>query len=323
MAIKTINGILKPDSSKTSEEFNTQIKNACDQAETIDTNDYVGLVFNLRDKRIDFIPSTNISNTFGVNDTVIVAGSESETLDPYIRDNGIPSTVGGASAGTTFNGTVSDALDKILYPYVKPTFTTFYLNGQNATLEVGDKIVAGTKTFTWTSTTSSNIKTNSISILSGTDVLASSIANDGNEQLSLISDIIKNTATTHTFYLNAQDTQNNPVTKQYVVNWRWKIYFGSSDKETLISNDVNNFQNTQLITSRAGTYLTNSNGYKWVCYPTTFGLATKFEDTNTGFSIAMEQPTILSVTNSFGVSSDYYCYRTTNIMANTLSIKIS
>jgi hypothetical protein len=106
MAIKTINGILKEDSTKTIEEFNDQILSACDNAETLDTdNNYVGLVFNLKDKRIDFVPSATVSNDFSINSTTIVDGSGGESVDDtYVRATTMPATVGGATSYLQYDG---------------------------------------------------------------------------------------------------------------------------------------------------------------------------------------------------------------------------
>lgn len=326
MAIKTINGILKADSTKTSEEFNNQIKSACDNAENTDTtNNYVGLVFNLKDKRIDFVPSSSVGTDFNVNTTTIVDGSGAgvSTDDAYVRPTAVPTTIGGATVGTTFSGTVADALDKILYPFIKPTFLTFYPSGQNATLEVGDKISGGLKTFIWTTSTSANININTIKITSNTTTLVDLSANDGTETIDIGADIIKTTATSHNFNIYGVDKENNSFSKLYTVSWRWKIYYGSSSLTVLNGLQVASLQGNVLGTSRASTYSTTANDYKWICYPSSFGLATKFEDTATGFGVAMEAPLTISVTNAFGVATDYFCYRTTNSMASALNIKVS
>jgi len=324
MAIKTINGILKEDSTKTIAEFNTQIQTACDNAETLDTdNNYVGLVFNLKDKRIDFVPSATVSTDFSINSTTIVDGvAGSNVDDAYVRTETMPVTVGGASVGTSFNGTVAEALDKVLYPYVKPKFTSFLLSGQNTSLEVGDKVSGGQRTFTWATSTSENIEVDTIKITSdGVTVLENS-ANDGTETFDLGADIVKTTAGTQYFYIYGTDTQTTIFNRIYAVYWKWRLHYGSSSLETLTSNDVASLQSSLLYTSENYTYNTPANNYKWICYPVSFGTASKFTDMDTGFGVAMESPQILSVTNAFGVTTDYYCYRSTNSMAGAVRIKI-
>ena len=323
MAIKTINGILKEDSTKTVEEFNNQILNACDNAETLDTdNNYVGLVFNLKDKRIDFVPSATVSNDFNINSTTIVDGSGGESVDDnYVRTTTMPITVGGAISGTTFDGTVAEALDKVLYPFVKPTFSSFLLSNQITSLEVGDKIAGGSRTFTWATTASENVAVDTIKI-NGDTTLIRNLSNDGSETFDIGDDIIKTTNGTQYFRIYAEDTQGASFNRIYAVYWKWRLYYGSSPLETFTASDVTSLQSSLLYTSENRTYTTPENDYKWICYPTSFGTASKFTDTDTGFSVAMEAPQTVSVTNSFGIVQDYYCYRSTNSMAGAVRIKI-
>lgn len=323
MAIKTINGILKEDSTKTVEEFNNQIQSACDNAETLDTdNNYVGLVFNLKDKRIDFVPSATVSNDFSINSTTIVDGSGGESVDDaYVRATTMPNTVGGATSGTTFDGTVAEALDKVLYPFVKPTFSSFLLSGQTTSLEVGDKIAGGSRTFTWATSTSENVAVDTVKI-NGDTTLIQNLSNDGSETFDIGDDIIKTTNGTQYFRIYADDTQGTSFNRIYAVYWKWRLHYGSSPLETFTASDVTSLQSSLLYTSENRTYATPENDYKWICYPTSFGTASKFTDTNTGFGVAMEAPQTISVTNSFGIAKDYYCYRSTNSMAGAVSIKI-
>lgn len=78
-----------------------------------------------------------------------------------------PSTiaVGGVPVGTTFNNiTYTNLFNMMFYPYIQPQFTSFAIAGQSTTLEVGQPIAAGSKTFNWTTSYSNNIKVNTIKI---------------------------------------------------------------------------------------------------------------------------------------------------------------
>jgi len=324
MAIKTINGILKTDSAKTSDEFNSDILTACNNAESLDTaNNYVGLVFNLKDKRIDFVPSDTVSSNFSVNSTTIVDGSSgTDVEDEYIRATATPISVGGVTAGTTFDGTVSDALDKVLYPYVKPTFSSFYLSSQVTSLEVGDKIIGGSRTFNWGTTTSENITSDTIKITSGSTTLIENATDNGSVSIDIGDDIVKTNSSSNYFYIYATDTQGDTISRIFAVYWKWRLYYGSSSLEIIDADNVKSLQNSFLYTTENYTYSTPAENYKWICYPKTFGLASKFTDIDTGFSVAMENPQTISITNDFGVSTDYYCYRTTNSLTGAVNIKI-
>ena len=104
--------------------------------------------------------------------------------------------------------------------------------------------------------------------------------------------------------------------------WKWRIHYGSSALTTIDESNVKSLQSSLLYTRENYTYNTPKDDYKWICYPTVFGLASKFTDTATGFGVAMEDPQTVSVTNSFGIAQDYYCYRSTNSLAGAVSIKI-
>lgn len=324
MAIKTINGILKEDSTKTVTEFNAQILSACDNAEVLDAaNNYVGLVFNLKDKRIDFVPSATVSSEFSINSTTIVDGSGGAGGDdPYVRAVTMPVTVGGASSGTTFDGTVAEALDKVLYPYVKPNFSSFLLSSQNTSLEVGDKVTGGIRTFTWATNTSENVSVDTIKITSSGATILEFSANDNTETFDIGVDIVKTTNSTNYFYIYATDTQGNTISRIYAVYWKWRLHYGSSPLTTMDATNVKSLQSSLLHTSENRTYSTAANNYKWICYPTKFGVASKFTDVDTGFGVAMEAAQTLSVANSFGILQDYYCYRSTNSLVGAVNIKI-
>lgn len=78
--------------------------------------------------------------------TVSLIGSVSSD---YIRSTPTPISVGGVSIGTTFSGSVQDALDRILYPYVGPSCT---LSG-GGNREFGSTT---STTLTWTTTQNTN-----------------------------------------------------------------------------------------------------------------------------------------------------------------------
>ncbi len=73
-------------------------------------------------------------------------------------------TVGGLSAGSSLTGCGLDKiLEKILVPYIAPTFSSFSTAGVPATIEVGCQI-SGSKSFTFGFTNSGNICANTLSI---------------------------------------------------------------------------------------------------------------------------------------------------------------
>lgn len=84
---------------------------------------------------------------------------------PGTYTNLLPATVavGGVPVGTTFNNmTYTQLFNMMFYPYILPVFSAFYISGQGTTLEVGQAIAAGSKTFLWSTTNPLNIVLSSI-----------------------------------------------------------------------------------------------------------------------------------------------------------------
>ena len=254
----------------------------------------------------------------------VASGSSLNTN--YVRPTPSYVTVGGVTAGeTTFDGTLAEALDKLFYPYQEPVFSSFYINGQSTPLEVGASAATGNITFIWNATNESNISANTINILDVTNsiTLTSNTSNDHSEVYDNGTGITKNTNTNHQWRIEATNTEGNSFIRNYYVNWYWRFYWGSSTASTASETMIEGLQNGTLYNSRNRTYTCDANNYKWLCWPTSFGLATNFKDDDTGFAIPMESPETISVENSFGVTTNYYAYRTTNTVVSSLSIVVT
>lgn len=259
----------------------------------------------------------NISTLFGVG------GSGDTTYD---RATASYETVGGVTAGvTTFSGTVQEALDKIFYPYQEPTFSSFYINGQSTPLEVGASAATGVVTFLWNATNETNISANTVSILDITNssTLVFETGNDHTEAYDNGTGITKTTASSHQWRIEAKNTEDTTFLRNYYVYWYWRFYWGSSSDSSATESMIEGLQNDSLYNSRNRTYTCDATNYKWMCWPTSFGQPTSFKDDATGFAVPMESPETVSVTNSFGVTTNYYAYRTTNPVVDSLSIIVA
>lgn len=253
--------------------------------------------------------------------TVGPAGGGSSS--DYIRVTPMAITVGGAVAGTTFLSTVEDALDTILYPYQNPTFGAFSFP-QTTPLEVGDSVAAGSKSFSWTFTDAANITASTLQI---TDVTGATTIGTGlsltSPQAFGIGAVTKSSATSHVWRVQATNTQAATFTRDFTVNWYWRTCYGESALTTLASADILALRVTGLSNIINGTKAFVGGGYKWVCYPTTFGLKTTFKDTATNLDVAMVAASTVAVTNSFGVVQNYYAHRTLNILGGAINIAVS
>ena len=265
------------------------------------------------------VGGTNNSNWSEVVDNAGVSFTDS---------NATPEDIGGIPAGSTFNNVpVEDLWRQLLYPYQNPSFTTFYVNGAN-NREVGAYLNGDTSAdnnfdFRWTTSYSSNVASNSIQITGDGNTYVSGGDNDGQEVVT-DTDIQKTTATTVVFTIQGTNTNSENFTRNATYSWRWKVYWGHSSKTSLTEADIkSDLTSTSLLTDYAGTRNYPAGDYKYFAIPTSFAQPTSFIDADTNFSVAMESPTTVSVTNSYGVTTDYNVYRTTNASAGELNMTIT
>ena len=251
----------------------------------------------------------------------------------YTNATPVPTTLGGVVAGTTFSSLpVTSVLDMLLYPYQAPTFSTFTITGTTI-LEVGAPI-NDSRTFSWTTTNSTNISANTVAInnITTSTNIVTGTANDGSHVYDFsASPVDPNTAVTHTYRISATNSQTTVFTRDLTTSWRWRMYWGTNASTSLISDpiapfDANSIQalaNNALATNSSGTYTFAAGGYKYIAYPVDFIQKTTFKDLSTGFDVDMQDPTTVSVTNANGVTTNYYVHRTTNVLGGSITIVVS
>jgi hypothetical protein len=221
----------------------------------------------------------------GIVDINIVGGAGGGAT--YLNPDIVPQTVGGFLAGqpaATTTLSLQEFGDKLLFPYQAPVFTSFVLSGYS-TLEVGDSITAGSQTFNWSTSNSSNVEANTLDIIdvtNGNTALATDIANDGSEVVTLPL-INKTTATSHVFRVQAENTNTVLFNRNYTVNWRHKRYWGThpdlsapSDGEILAADAAGVGSGKEFSTTRVQTR-NNINGggnHIFFAFPTSFGTPT-------------------------------------------------
>ena len=241
----------------------------------------------------------------------------------YTNSTPVPNTLGGVLSGTVFdNMTITSVLDMLLYPYLAPSFTSF--SGISSPYEIGDILNAGIVTFNWNTSNKSNIVVDSITISDTTNgtVLASGLSNDGNEALP-IEAVTYTTPTQHTYTISATNTKGTTFSRVLRINWYSAIYYGESTESSLDEAGVEGLRVKNLAINSSNIYDMLEGGYKWLCYPTSMGLKTSFIDVNTNFSVVMNPAEVVSVTNIFGITQDYYCHRTYNILGGSITIAMS
>jgi len=272
---------------------------------------------------------TNITTALTIisgvpNYTVSVAPS----AVTFTNATATPTTIGGIAAGSTFaNKTMQEMWDALLYPYQYPGFTSFSRTNLSSTYELGEVMVAGSQTFTWSTSNSSNVSANTITIVQNiapVTTLLSNSANDGTEVIVAPTTYSAGTSSSVTLYtITAYNSLNSPFSTTISRSWRPRIYYGTSATSPLVAANITALANNPLAAGFAGTYSFAAGNYKYFCYPSSFGTATVFTDTGTNFNIAMEPLYVVSITNAFGVTANYNVHRTTNVLGGSINILIS
>lgn len=241
----------------------------------------------------------------------------------YINANPTPSTIGGISSGSTFDGqTTKEVLDLLLYPYQSPTFSSFTF-GQSSPIQVG-VTVSGDKTFTWGTTNSGNVEANSIIItdVTGAATLGTGLANDGSELITIIS-VQKTSAASHTWRITGTNTESGTFTRDLTISWQWMKYYGEAVGTPLNEAEIESLRVGALSSSYSGTYTFVGGGYKYICYPAALGTATSFKDTSNNLPVPFETVYTVSVTNSEGIATNYNVHRTTNVLGGAITILVA
>lgn len=193
----------------------------------------------------------------------------------YTKSSPATCNVGGISIGNVLTGkTIETLLEEMLAPYIEPTFSAFNVN-ISSPIEVGSS-VSGIKTFTWSTTTSSNVKSNSIGIceVSGS-MLGSGLANDGTENLD-IGTKTNGSPIIWTWQITGSSTCDDYFNRNVSKCSIYPIYYGKliSDNRPAVTNElittgctakpVINSVNTVTVS-----FYSASNEYTWLAIPST------------------------------------------------------
>jgi len=265
-------------------------------------------------------------------------GSDASVL--YTNASATPSTIGGITSGSTFSEqTMQQMWDRLLYPYQSPAFSSFTMSGQPTTVEVGVTI-SGSKTFTWGTTNSGNVSPNTILIRDATNNvdLVTGSANDGSEVIVLPTSIQKTSQSTHQWSIRGTNTNAVNFSATFTVSWLWRRYFGPSNNTTLNESEIEGLSNSALASGFSGTFAYAGGGYKFLCFPTSFGSPASFKDAATNLNVAMASSEddaffsntanslsygLVSVTNAFSQTTNYRVYRSKNILGGAISIIVA
>jgi hypothetical protein len=260
----------------------------------------------------------------------------------YTNANPTTVAVGGYAIGSTF--TAQDNYQMwtgLLYPYVPPTFTSFVISAFTTSYEVGDTI-SGSKSFAWAFSNPALVTASSMDILdvTGGTTLASGIS-IVSPASATIATFTPTTPTSYSWRGRATNTQSTLFTSAlFTANWYWRKFYGTSASVTLNETQIEALLNNPLATTEVGSYVFAAGDYKYFCWPDSFGSpsAAPAGFISGGFLVSMASVTdnafysnvengwsygLVSVTNSFGVATNYRVYRTLNTLGAAVTITVS
>jgi hypothetical protein len=261
------------------------------------------------------------------------------------------SLTGGKTVGRYATGSTIPAIGKtaqevfldIASEYLPPAFTAFAMSGQATIVEVGT-VISGNKTFTWATTNNGNVQLNTVKVTDVTNTvdIATGLANDGTEAITLPTPISKSLLASHQWRASALNTQaGNFQSSVFTVNWQFKRFVGTNTNPTLDETAIEALANNSLGANNNGTYSLVAGGYKYLCFPFSYGsptTSTGIKDTATGFPVAMADSSddtfysniengwsygLVAVTNALGVTHNYRVYRSKNILGGSINIQVS
>lgn len=252
-------------------------------------------------------------------DGVIGADGKDITDAPYIRLEPTPVNVGGITAGSTFEGTLVEVLDRLFYPYQSPQFTSFSF-AQSSPLEVGQEVPQGDKTYVWETSNSGNVEPDTITITGPAGILGQEMPNSGSATIHTRA-VSRDEPDVATWTISLMNTNGQGASRNFSITWLSRIYFGESADPLLSAPDA--LRASELHSNGSKTYTMLGGGYKYIAYPVSFGLKTQFKDPATGFGVSMQPASVVSVTNAYGITQDYYLHRTTNQLGGAINIAVS
>lgn len=233
------------------------------------------------------------------------------------------STVGGITAGTNLEDmNLYEVFDMLLNPYQPPAFTSFGITGQSQTLEIGDSIASGSKSFAWSISNSSNVTANTLSITGepGTIVSAGSITSP--YSYTLVSPITKTTVgSTSTFNISATNSKSSTFSSSFTVTWRAYFYTGKNTLTILTDDDAVALSTSSLGGVPTGTKSYSAGaGYIYYVYPSSFANINTMKDVATNLDVPYIQLANITISNSFSVGTTYKVFRTLNQLNGAITL---
>jgi len=261
-----------------------------------------------------------LTRTDGGLVTVSLSGLSNEIF--YTNSAATPTSIGGIGAGSTFSAqTMQEMWDALLYPYQYPAFTSFARTNLNGVYELGEPLVGGNQTFTWSISNSTNVAPNTVTIVENqtANILMLNGPHDGTELLPTSAFTRTTAGTTLIYTISAQNTLAGSISTTISKNWRGRWYYGMNANTSVTDNDITGgTMTTALTTGVVNSYITwtpSGPEYGYLIIPNYLPQPSDLKDSVAGcFGTNIPYNNIGTTTfnNAYGVSQTYNIYRTVN-----------
>jgi len=248
-------------------------------------------------------------------------GGGSESIS-YTNSKPMPFKLGGLPKGTRFKNTnFKTLMTKLLYGVELPYFSTFSIQKQGGaefikTIEIGYSLISETLSAAYSIENDLLLEADSITLLQGNEVVVEKVSGSPFEFQSL--DVTYNVPQNVDFTLLAYDTTGTSFQSVITLGFKYKIYYGEYTDDIMDWVEDNNTNPLSILRAKEltldiyGEYYFQGVGYKWFCYPESLGENYVFYEISSDIALVFDEVRKITITNEYGLSIKYNCYRTLN-----------
>ena len=246
-----------------------------------------------------------------------IGGKESLEMYSYVRTEPTKFNVGGVKSGSTFNGSIIDALDKIFYPLVDPLISL--------SMSVDDVVENG-KVFDSVTLslelTNNDAEISDFSIYKNNELLITineieSLNYNFNDNNGVNSDCTYKVIVNYTL-----GEENKTIQSSKSIKYMNKVYYGSTNLTTINDSFILSLSNSVLSSTKNRTVKTNilDGQYFFYAIPTSYGTPVFSVG---GFVGGFEKISTINFTNINGYTESYDVWKTVQNGLGELTINIS
>lgn len=259
-----------------------------------------------------FVPKTITSLDDSIAITEFYQTTDLSATPRYTNLTPTPQQVHGIAKDSVFDKVlITKVLDDLLHPYVNPTIYGFYIDGQQAVVEIGLPL-SGTKTFMWSKSTAENIKVDSGTITNLTDgiILKENINAASLSRTSIFINIDNSEPFIKSFNIKALDIYNQTITSNtFTMQSIFPMFIGSVADLNPTDQNVLLMERVPLPKSTVSRPLTFTWKRPCFAYPAIYGTLNSIKDISGFENLSGSIKSEINIDIN-GVSCLYYVYTT-------------